>query len=411
MAPVTFAVRCQSIDELLHQSPLAHPDFSTFSCLRVKMDSSDLTTPALEPPQGHFSDLNKPPVLRVHFIATAAVTLVLSTIAVVLRIFMKARVLRRVQLEEYILVLSLAGFYAFTLLMVTATSFGEGSHQWNVSIADFKMVVERANVIEIIYCPTILGAKVAMLLQMKRMFVVSKKGKLYWLHEILLWTNVPCYLAITLSFILACVPRQKLWESDLPGRCISSNGSLIASSAINVVSDITMLLFPLMVVMRLQLPTRTKLILGMVFGTGILGCISSVFRLVYGVFLTKTSDFTWSISPVGLWAIGEVCSVILSGAVPMLPGFVKFVRGQEGSGSGPSYGLATTSRRRDNTGNLALQGQTVPGQIDKGAYDRYYELGVMNDAHASVTSLIEGRQKADPGSSIVKTVHIQTGYE
>lgn len=281
------------------------------------MDSSDLTTPALEPPQGHFSDLNKPPVLRVHFIATAAVTLVLSTIAVVLRIFMKARVLRRVQLEEYILVLSLAGFYAFTLLMVTATSFGEGSHQWNVSIADFKMVVERANVIEIIYCPTILGAKVAMLLQMKRMFVVSKKGKLYWLHEVLLWTNVPCYLAITLSFILACVPRQKLWEPDLPGRCISSNGSLIASSAINVVSDITMLLFPLMVVMRLQLPTRTKLILGMVFGTGILyethyfmkdkanstrGCISSVFRLVYGVFLTKTSDFTWSISPVGLWA-------------------------------------------------------------------------------------------------------------
>lgn len=234
------------------------------------MDSSDLTTPALKPPHGQFSDLDKPPVLRVHFIATAAVTLVLSTIAVVLRIFVKARVLRRVQLEEYILVMSLAGFYAFTLLMVTATNFGEGAHQWNVSIAGFKRVVELANVIEIIYCPTILGAKVAMLLQMKRMFVVSKKGKLYWLHEVLLWTNVPCYLAITLSFILACVPRQKLWEPDLPGRCISSNGSLIASSAINVVSDITMLLFPLMVIMRLQLPSRTKLILGMVFGTGIL---------------------------------------------------------------------------------------------------------------------------------------------
>lgn len=263
--------RCPlSIKERVYRSPLYHPDLLTSSCLPVQMDSSDLTTPALEPPPGHSSNLDNPFSLRVYFYATAAVALVLSTIAVVLRIFMKARVLRRVQLEEYILALSLAGFYVFTLLIVTAASFGQGIHQWNVSIADFKRVVERANVIEIIYCPTILGAKVAMLLQMKRMFVVSKKGKLYWLHEILLWTNVPCYLAITLSFILACVPRQKLWEPELRGRCISSNGSLIASSAINVVSDITMLLFPLMVITRLQLPTRTKMILGMVFGTGIL---------------------------------------------------------------------------------------------------------------------------------------------
>lgn len=156
------------------------------------------------------------------------------------------------------------------------------------------------------------------------------------------------------------------------------------------------------------------------------GCISSVFRLVYGVFLANTSDFTWAISPVGLWAyvpsplpfpasltqtirIAEVCSVILSGAVPMLPGFVKFVRGQEGSGSGPSY-VATTSRRA-NTGNLVSQGQSALDQTDKGVYDHYYELGVMNDAHASVTSLIDGRQKPNTGTSIVKTVHIQTGYE
>lgn len=110
-------------------------------------------------------------------------------------------------------------------------------------------------------------------------------------------------------------------------------------------------------------------------------------------------------------SIAEVCSVILSGAVPMLPGFVKFVRGQEGSGAGPSYGLATSSRRRGNTGHLVSQGQSAPDQVDKGDYDGYYELGVMNDAHASVASLINGGQKPDAGTSIVKTVHIQTGYE
>lgn len=130
--------------------------------------------------------------------------------------------------------------------------------------------LQLSNIIEIIYCPVILGAKVAMLLQMRRMFVVNKRGKLYWLHEILLWTNVPCYLALMVSFAFACVPREKLWNPKLPGQCVSSTGILIASSALNVLSDLTMLLLPLVVVMRLQLPPRSKLILSVVFGTGIL---------------------------------------------------------------------------------------------------------------------------------------------
>ncbi|KAL2830900.1 hypothetical protein BDW59DRAFT_177592 [Aspergillus cavernicola] len=368
------------------------------------------TVPALEPPPGHTSNLDNPYSLRNYMYATAGVTLALSTIAVLLRVFMKARVLRRMQLEDYILALSLIGFYAFTGLMIEAVHSGQGTHQWNVSTAHLQDVVRLSNIIEIIYCPTILGAKVAMLLQMKRIFIISKKGKLFWLHEILLWANIPCYLAIMLSFILACVPREKLWHPELPGRCISSNSSLIASSALNVVSDITMLFLPLMVILRLQLPPRTKIILGVVFGTGVLGCISSTFRLAYGVLLTQTDDFTWGIAPVGLWAIGEICSVILSGAIPLLPGFIKFVRGQDASGSGPSYGNAGSSRRQGHSTHTASAAQNLPDQADKGTYDCYYELGVMNDAHVSAASLIKADQKHDPGSNIVKTVHIQTDY-
>jgi hypothetical protein len=242
---------------------------------------------------------------------TAAVGLGLSTIAVVLRVFTKARVLRSIQLEEYILVLSQLGFFAFTGLMIRAVDLGQGTHQWNVSIAHVQQVIQvwalgafyslwlrpkrtaadawasqLSNVIEIIYCPIILGAKVAMLLQMRRMFIISKTGKLFWLHEILLWTNVPCYLALMLSFVFACIPREKLWNPTVPGRCISSNGSLIASSSLNVVSDVTMLLLPLVVILRLQLPLKSKLILSAVFGTGVL----YVFGLV-SVRLTELTKF------------------------------------------------------------------------------------------------------------------------
>lgn len=102
------------------------------------------------------------------------------------------------------------------------------------------------------------------------MFIVKKTGKLFWLHEILLWTNILCYVTLTLTFAFACIPREKLWKPELQGHCISSNGSLIGSSSLNVVSDVSMLLLPLSVILRLQLPLKSKLILSTVFGTGVL---------------------------------------------------------------------------------------------------------------------------------------------
>lgn len=102
------------------------------------------------------------------------------------------------------------------------------------------------------------------------MFIVKKTGKLFWLHEILLWTNILCYVTLMLTFAVACIPREKLWKPEVQGHCISSNGSLIGSSSLNVVSDVTILLLPLSVILRLQLPLKSKLILSTVFGTGVL---------------------------------------------------------------------------------------------------------------------------------------------
>ncbi|KAJ0415933.1 hypothetical protein BJY00DRAFT_317394 [Aspergillus carlsbadensis] len=387
--------------------------------------------PALEAPQGQSSNLEDPYSLRNYIYGTAAVTMALSTLAVALRVYVKVRVLHRAQFEEYILILSLIAFYFFSAFMIYAVHLGQGTHQWNVSVTNFQAVVKWANIIEIIYCPTILGAKVAMLLQLKRIFLGVTRGKLFWLHEVLLWTNIPCYLAIMFSFAFACVPREKLWHPELPGRCISVNSLLIVSSVLNVISDITILLLPLVVIIRLRLPARTKMILAAVFGTGILGCIASIFRLVYGVLLTRTHDFTWGIAPIGLWALAEICSAILSGAIPMLPGFVKFVRdrnassnNRDGSSGNNMSTLTRRAKRSRNTNGNANANTTASGEApiitiserhdddDKGMQEHYYEMGAMDDAHVSVSALIDhdnGHGQVT-GDGIMRTVHIQTEY-
>lgn len=100
------------------------------------------TTPGLQPPPGQVSNLNGPSPLVSQMYVAAGLGLGLATLAVILRFFTKVRVLRSVQLEEYILVFSLLGFFAFTFLMIHAVHLGQGAHQWNVSVADVQRVIQ-----------------------------------------------------------------------------------------------------------------------------------------------------------------------------------------------------------------------------------------------------------------------------
>lgn len=99
-------------------------------------------TPALQPPPGQVTNLSDPYSLRSDMYVAAGVGLGVSSLAVILRVFTKVRVLRSMQLEEYILLLSLLGFFAFTFLMIHAVHLGQGTHQWNVSVAHLQQVIQ-----------------------------------------------------------------------------------------------------------------------------------------------------------------------------------------------------------------------------------------------------------------------------
>lgn len=126
------------------------------------------------------------------------------------------------------------------------------------------------NIVEIAYCPIIVGAKAALLLQLRRVFIVANHGWMYWLHQIFFWANLIAYLGLMLAGIFACVPRAKIWNREIPGYCQSISAKLITTSVINILSDITCFIMPVVVITSLQLPKKTKFILNVVFSTVIL---------------------------------------------------------------------------------------------------------------------------------------------
>lgn len=116
------------------------------------------------------------------------------------------------------------------VLTVLEMAKGLGRHQWNVSLSNLGPIskvcskrscnwrkaihqLEGANksskllyINRLWYSPTILAAKLTILLQLMRIFVPTKRGLVYWLIQTLIWLNVCFYAANVLSVIFQCHP-------------------------------------------------------------------------------------------------------------------------------------------------------------------------------------------------------------
>ena len=179
------------------------------------------------------------------------------------------------------------GFITYAGLAYLSLRHGIGVHQGDVSLQDvsYHAKVNRhhmsnesqlakrkqlANVVIILYCPLIFITKLSILLQYLRIFVPNHAGKLYYAVHFMIWLNLLFYIAVTLVWIFTCIPREKIWESSTPGRCVNTNILLITTGTINVISDFSILVLPLSSIWGLQMPRKQKIALSAVFATGLL---------------------------------------------------------------------------------------------------------------------------------------------
>ena len=180
-----------------------------------------------------------------------------------------------------------------------------------------------------IYCPIIMIVKVSILLQYITLFVIHRRTAFHYAVLGLIWANILYYIIATVVFLTEvsnhlstslvtfvkrqndaddrkCTPIQKLWKPDMQGHCSSRHKGGVASGVMNVVSDFTILILPLPIIWRLQMPWGKKSRVIAVFGVGLFACIASILRLVYNLELTRvtfnTPTYQLDIDRIGLWA-------------------------------------------------------------------------------------------------------------
>lgn len=84
-----------------------------------------------------------------------------------------------------------------------------------------------------------------------------------------------CFLicwGITLCFLLplSCIPVAAFWDPDVKGFCLDNTTIWYVMAGVNVVTDFAVFTMPIPVISSLQLPTRQKAMLLIVFTLGVL---------------------------------------------------------------------------------------------------------------------------------------------
>ncbi|KAH7020747.1 uncharacterized protein B0I36DRAFT_424778 [Microdochium trichocladiopsis] len=124
----------------------------------------------------------------------------------------------------------------------------------------------------------------------------------------------------TFMSIFHCIPVYALWEPNVPGAtCIDGSKFFTASTSAHLGLDILIMALPVFQIGRLKLKKTQRLGVSLLFLFGTLTCIASICLVIRAVALNpKTTDLTYDIAPIIIWASVEVNLAVIAACLPLL---------------------------------------------------------------------------------------------
>lgn len=126
--------------------------------------------------------------------------------------------------------------------------------------------------LELIYTPGLWLAKASLIFQLIRIFTPTKSGAVYWACQTLIWVNLAFYIAVFFTVLFECHPIDATWNILLATDCVNRNLIVVITAAINVFSDVLIILLPIWAIWHLHMAPKRKVGVSAVFATGLLYC-------------------------------------------------------------------------------------------------------------------------------------------
>ncbi|KAK8079485.1 hypothetical protein PG997_007303 [Apiospora hydei] len=200
-------------------------------------------------------------------IIVGAISVSITTIALALRLWARAQSNKwSFWWDDWILMVTTLFSHGFLALNMAWTRLGLGKHVENIDMASLLPTIYMSKASILMYAICIYLIKVSALLLYARVFNRSKRFRLVlrWLGgAVTAW-----FLCTALVPWFNCNPIRKTIDPFVPGVCFDRMDWFLASAFINAAIDLTILIMPLQQVWKLQMTTRRKIQVTLVFLLG-----------------------------------------------------------------------------------------------------------------------------------------------
>ncbi|KAF5021270.1 hypothetical protein F66182_6668 [Fusarium sp. NRRL 66182] len=296
------------------------------------------TVYVMEPPEGQVRTLIDLPSSGGGVLPAGVATTIISLIAVCLRVFTRKHVVKgvlgaddclsclfrrpRPAGADQRLDLCIAGLvFSFVFLGVTLAllDLGAGNHMWDIPMAQYSPKFWQTTVGgTLVYSICIGCPKLSVLTFYLR--ISPDKFVRRAVHTLM--SLVCTYtLAFILLIIFRCRPVSSGWDLTIQGQCIDKTIPELILAICNISVDICILCLPARIVQPLQIPTRQKISLAILFATGGFVFVVSIRRITVTCPLLHTVDYTWDLPRQLMLSFLEVSGGLVCASVPALKPF------------------------------------------------------------------------------------------
>lgn len=196
-----------------------------------------------------------------YLVPVMSVLLALSTISVVLRIFSRAFILRKLGVDDFLIIPGYLAAVTLTVAELISLKYNWGMHVWDVSLDNALMIALCAYIVQVATAVSVMFSKLSILVSYLR-FATPRLRIAVWIT--IAFVTLWC-LGIMLTAILSCIPVHLYWDTYVRTpemKCLSASSQRFLEylqGGLNIVSDFIVLLLPLPTIWRFNLPVRQKM--------------------------------------------------------------------------------------------------------------------------------------------------------
>ncbi|KAK2052413.1 hypothetical protein LY76DRAFT_555747 [Colletotrichum caudatum] len=280
------------------------------------VDSTDIVLP--ENTYGSRSDL---------ILSVTVALLVITTIFVGLRVYVRAFVIRKWGTDDTVLLSSFFFVLFHDVMMCLATRIGFGKHFWTLSFQTILKTQKYSMLIIILYNVAFTTVKIAFLFQYRRIFPLPKV-------ELVCNIGIAFLTLFGISLVVSTGITYSIYFRNQHGSSpLNILGWWLTNASIHLITDIFIFLLPMPLLSRLKLHRLQKSALLASFFLGFFTCAISIIRIISLPESLDSSDPTFDSTQTVLWSVAELSSAVICCCVPTLRPLVQRSRYCPGRGA------------------------------------------------------------------------------